>query len=135
MSTKLIGALMILLLVWGGYRMFSYYKEVNEQRWHEKEKTTGKGVDPSNLPGVPYELDASLRAAQSQGAGALKKWLDTYGKQVQDPRKAWIQLDYCQNVFRDNPQEARAVFAAVRERLRESSPVYPRMKQLEKSFN
>ena len=135
MSTKLIGTLMILLVLWGGYKIFVYYKQVQEQGWQEKEQATGKDVDPTQLTGMPYELTASLSTAQTQGHAALKKWLDTYGWQVQDPRKAWIQLDYCQSVFRDNPQEARSVFASVRERLKESSPVYPRMKQLEKSFN
>jgi hypothetical protein len=135
MSSKLIGALVILLVVWGGYRMFVYYKEVEEQRWHEKEQTSGKDVDPTRLPGMPYELDASYNAAKSQGHAAIKKWLTLYGTQIQDPRKAWIELDYCVLVSRDNPQEARAVFASVKGRLKESSPVYPRLKQLEKSFD
>ncbi|MCU0787778.1 MAG: hypothetical protein MUC91_06245 [Verrucomicrobia bacterium] len=135
MSTKLMGTLMILLVLWGGYRIFVYYKEVKERGWYQEQQASGKGVDPTQLAGMSYELNSSLSAAQSQGHAALKKWLDTYGRQIQDPRKAWIQLDYCQSVFRDNPQEARAVFASVRDRLKESSPVYPRMKQMEKSFN
>lgn len=135
MSTKLIGALMILLVAWGGYKIFTYYQEVSAQGYAEKEKATGKGVDPTRLEGVPYNLEGSLRHAQSQGPAALKKWLDNYGSQIADPRKAWIQLDYCTMVARDNPQEAREAHAAVKKRLRENSPVYPRMKQLEKSFD
>jgi hypothetical protein len=56
-----------------------------------------------------------------------------HGQSVEDPRKAWIELDYCVAVAREDPAEARRVFA------REgaagpSSPVWPRMKQLEKTY-
>ena len=135
MSTKLIGVLMILLVGWIGYKVFLYYKDVQQQRWHEKEQVSGKGVDPTALTGLPSPLEEPLSRAQAQGAAALKKWLDTYGSQIQDPRKAWIELDYCTLVARDNPQEARAAYAGVKSRLKENSPVYPRMKQLEKSFD
>lgn len=135
MSTKLIGALIIVLMLWAGYRLFIYYKEVDAQRYAEKQQSTGKDIDPSRLHGLPYQLEQSLTAAKNQGAPALKKWLKQYDNQIADPRKAWIQLDYCTMVARDNPQEARAVFTEVKERLKEDSPVYPRLKQLEKSFD
>jgi len=135
MSSKLIGALIFVLLLWVGYRVFTHYREVNRERWEQQQLATGKGVDPAKLTGVPYHLEQSLNTAQSQGAAALKKWLDTYGTQIQDPRKAWIQLDYCKMVFRENPQQARETYSAVRARLKTDSPVYPYMKQLEKAFN
>jgi hypothetical protein len=134
MSTKLIGALMILLVLWGGYKIFVYYKDVEQQRWQEKEAASGKNIDPAKLPGVPYELEASLQQAQTRGADAMKQWLATFGHRIQDPRKAWIQLDYCSQLARENPQEAKAVYAAVKQRLGENSPVYPRLKQMQKSF-
>jgi hypothetical protein len=134
MSTKLIGALMILLVVWAGYRFVVYYKEVQDQRLMEKEAAAGKNIDPARLEGVPYQLENSLQQAQKQGAEGLGKWLELYGSQIRDPRKAWIQLDYCTLVARENPQKARDVYAAVKQRLREDSPVYPRLKQLEKTL-
>lgn len=134
MNTKLIGALMVILLLWGGYKVFVYYKEVDAQRYLKEEVTKGKTVDPSKLPGMPYVLEGSLTQAKREGPAAMERWLKTYGPQLQDPRKAWIQLDYCQMLFRDDPQKARAVFASVKERLRENSPVYPRLKELEKSL-
>jgi len=134
MNTKLIGALVALLLVWGGYKIVAYYKHVEQQRWLKEEEAAGKNVDPGKLDGVPYQLQSSLTRAEAGGAESMKNWLQLYGNQISDPRKAWIQLDYCKLVARDNPQEARALFAAVKQRLTEDSPVYPRMKQLEKSF-
>jgi hypothetical protein len=134
MSTKLIGALMILVLVWGGYRIFTYYKEVQEQRWIEKDKASGKNIDEAKLAGMPYQLERSLEQAQSGGTETMREWLERYGEQIRDPRKAWIQLDYCTMIARDDPQEAKAVYRAVKERLQEESPVYPRLKQFEKSF-
>jgi hypothetical protein len=135
MSTKLIGALMILLVLWGGYRIVVYYKHVQEQRWAEKAQASGEGIDPSQLAGLPYQLQPSLTQAEAQGAEAMKTWLQLYGNQLSDPRKAWIQLDYCTLIAREDPQEAKAVYAAVKKRLREDSPVYPRLKQLQKSFD
>lgn len=134
MNTKLIGALMILLVAWGGYKVFTYYKQVEEQRWIEKEQASGKGIDPSKLAGVPYQLESSLQQAQSRGAAGLGQWLDLHGNQIRDPRKAWIQLDYCTLLASDDPQKAKAVYADVKSRLRESSLVYPRLRQLQKSF-
>lgn len=125
---------MILLVAWGGYRVFIYYKEIQEQRWVEKEESSGKNVEPSKLAGVPYNLETSLQHARTQGATSMKRWLEQFGSQIQDPRKAWIQLDYCTLIASEDPQEARAVYSEVKQRLREGSPVYPRLKQLQKSF-
>ena len=86
------------------------------------------------LPGVPYNLETSLQAAKKQGAAGLRNWLKINGQSVEDPRKAWIELDYCVAVARQDPAEARRVFAAVKERLGPSSPVWPRMKQLESAY-
>ena len=132
MSTKLIGALFVVLALWMGYRFYNYYQEVSAQRYEQKQQASR---DPGSLPGVPYQLETGLKAAQIQGASGLKQWLRIYGDQIQDPRKASIQLDYCTLVARHNPQEAKAVFNTVKERLKENSPVYPRLKQLEKSFD
>jgi len=134
MNTKLIGILIVLLVVWGGYKVVKYYKEVDARRYQE-EQVTGRNLDPTQLAGMPQQLEESLNLAQNQGAAAMREWLATYGAQIRDPRKAWIQLDYCKMIFREDPQEARAVYVSVKDRLTESSPVYPRMKELEKTFD
>lgn len=134
MSTKLIGALMILVLVWGGYRIVTYYKQVQEERFLEKESASGKNIEPTQLEGMPSQLERSLEQAQSRGSDALREWLQLNGHQLRDPRKAWIELDYCTLVASDDPQEAKAVYEAVKQRLHETSPVYPRLRLLQKSF-
>src|SRR5262245_55847840 len=78
---------------------------------------------PEDLPGLPAGVEASLQKAQSQGAGAVKTWLDTYRQYVSDPRLAWIELDYVVLVSRENPQEARRVFQSVKSRTPPGSPV------------
>ena len=61
-------------------------------------------------------------------------WLANHGRAVQDPRLAWIQLDYCLAISRENPAEAKKIFAAVKDRTPSSSPVYPRIQELAKSY-
>ena len=55
-------------------------------------------------------------------------------EQVEDPRKAWIELDYCVAVAREDTSEAKRVFKEVKERTPTSSPVWPRIQQLEKTY-
>jgi hypothetical protein len=64
----------------------------------------------------------------------MRNWLKAYGAQVQDPRKAWIEMDYALALMREDPNEAKKVFLAVKERTPTNSPVYPRVLQLEKTF-
>jgi hypothetical protein len=89
---------------------------------------------PEQLPGMVSQLEPSLQAAKNQGAAAMKNWLKTYGYAIHDPRKAWIQLDYCLLLSRENPAEARRLFAEIKNRTPETSPVWRRIKQLEKTY-
>ena len=43
-------------------------------------------------------------------------------------------MDYVLMVSRDNPVEAKRVFAEVKKRVPPESPVYPRLKDLEKIY-
>jgi hypothetical protein len=43
-------------------------------------------------------------------------------------------LDYVVLVANDNPAEARKTFIRVKQRVPRESPVYPRVKQLEKAY-
>lgn len=91
-------------------------------------------VPGENLPGLPPSLEAGLAQAKSAGAQELKFWLMHHRKDVDDPRLADIELDYVVLVARENIVEARKVFARVSKRIDSSSPVYPRMKELQKTF-
>jgi hypothetical protein len=134
MMTKAIGALIIALVLFGSWQMFLYWERVrNEEDLKRKELSQAATVG-ERLEGMPYSLQPSLDAAKKRGAEGLGAWLKTYGSSVADPRKAWIELDYVMLLSRENPAEARRVFASVKARVKESSPVYPRIKQLEKTY-
>jgi hypothetical protein len=135
--TKVITAAIVLLLLWGGWQLFFYWERVkNEQETQQKQATAARTIGEA-LPGMPLQgsqpLETSLRTAQGQAA-TLRDWLKAYGDRVQDPRKAWIELDYCSLLAVNNPAEARRVFAEVKKRTPPDSPVAPRIKELEKTF-
>src|SRR5438094_8134715 len=116
MTTKLIAALIIVAVLYGGSNLFLYWDKVKNEKESIRKEEAAAVVTENSLPGLPYGLEQSLQAAKRQGAASLKTWLKTYGNSVQDPRKAWIELDYCVMIARDDPAEARRVFATVRER-------------------
>ncbi len=132
--TKLIAALIIVAALYGGWEFFLYWEKVKNEEEDRQKQTAAAMVVGDQLPGVPYKLEASLQAARKKGAAGLRNWLKAYGQSVQDPRKAWIELDFCVAVAREDPAEARRVFAAVKDRLGPSSPVWPRLQQLEKTY-
>ncbi len=136
--TKVIAVLIILLVLWGGWELFFYWERVKNEQETEKKQQAASLVVGDSLPGMPYQntqtLEQSLKRAQAEGAGAMRAWLKAYGNQVQDPRKAWIELDYCLLLAREDPAEAKRVFAQVKARTPQTSPVWPRIKQMEKTY-
>lgn len=132
--TKVISVLILAAALYGGWELFFYWEKVKNQEETQKKEEASEVTMGDSLPGMPYQLEPSLKAAQDRGAGGLKNWLDAYGTNVVDPRKAWIQLDYCILVSRENPAEARRVFAEVKARTAPTSPVWPRIKRLERTY-
>jgi uncharacterized protein involved in exopolysaccharide biosynthesis len=132
--TKLIAALMIVLVLYGGWELFLYWEKVKNEEDTKQKQDQAALTMGDTLPGLPYQLEQSLQEARKQGAAGLRNWLKLHGASVEDPRKAWIELDYCVAVAREDPAEARRVFASVKDRIGPASPVWPRMKQLEKTY-
>lgn len=132
--TKLIAALMILAVLYGGWELFFYWERVKKEEDTHQKQAAAAVVAGEQLSGMPYQMESSLKAAESQGAAGMRNWLKAYGREIQDPRKAWIELDFCLLVSREDPSEAKRVFAEVKERTPESSPVWPRIKKLENAF-
>jgi hypothetical protein len=133
--TKLIAILIVVAALWGGWQVFLYWDKVkSEDDAAAKKKAQTEITSGDQLPGVPYNLESSYQAVKNQGATALKNWLKANGRMVQDPRKAWIELDYAVAVSREDPAEAKRVFAEVKNRTPQNSPVWPRIKQLEKTY-
>ncbi len=134
MITKAIAVLILAVVLFGGWELFLYWDKVKNEEEVAKKQAAASVVTGESLPGLPQQLEQSLRAAQDKGPEGLKTWLKTYGQKVQDPRKAWIELDYCELILRADPAEARHIFAEVKDRTPPSSPVWPRMNQLAKTY-
>ena len=134
MTTKLIAALIIALVALGCWGLWTYWDKFEENQKQAEREAAAKIVHPEQLPGMPGELQESLNAAQKQGAAALRNWLVTHDRALQDPRKAWIELDYCMLLSKEDPNEAKRVFAAVKQRTKPSSPIWPRIQELSKTY-
>jgi hypothetical protein len=132
--TKVIAAFIIIIVLWGGWELFLYWDKVSHEEETKQKQDAAAMVIGDQLPGLPYQLETSLQNARKKGAIGLKTWLKTNDRSVEDPRKAWIELDYCVAVAREDPSEAKRVFAQVKKRTPPSSPVWPRLKQLEKAY-
>jgi hypothetical protein len=134
MTTKVIAVLVVALMLFGAFKLFFYFEEVKNERETAQKQAAAALVIGDQLEGLPQSLVASLQAAQTQGTAGLRNWLKTFGHAVQDPRKAWIELDYVVMLARENPAEARKLFTEVKQRTPPSSPVWPRIKQLQVTF-
>jgi hypothetical protein len=133
----LIVIVVVALLALGGYRGYEYWQTMKEQEQPRSRRTTAEAPSQplaNQLPGMPPTLEPSLEAARKQGATGLRNWLITYGKLVRDPRLASIELDYVVLVARENPIEAKTAYARVKQRVQPDSPVFARVKQLEKTY-
>ena len=135
---QFLALLLIIGAIWGGKQLYNYWETVKAK----KETEDRAGAPPpatataasAVLPGLPANLEAALQAAQKQGAAGLKNWLNLYRPYVSDPRLAAIELDYIVLISSTNPQEARRLFTLVKQRTPTNSPIYPRVKQLERTY-
>jgi hypothetical protein len=129
----LIALVIIVGLSLGAWQFYNYWGNF-------KPKETASAPQPppeipdDQLSGMPSSLQPSLTAARQRGAAGLKDFLTAYANTINDPRRASIELDYVVLVAPSNPSEARRIFAKVKGRLQPNSPVYDRMKQLEKTY-
>ncbi len=132
--TKAIAVLIVVVVGFFGYRFYLYWDKIRDEHDQQKRAEAAANVSPESLPGMPHQLDQSLRAAKEKGPAAFRAWFNTYERQLADPRKAWIELDLCVALARENPVEAKRIFAGVKGRVPPASPVWPKMKELEKTF-
>jgi hypothetical protein len=91
-------------------------------------------VGGHELPGMPPHLEPSLAQAHQGGAEELGKWLRQWGRQVQDPRLAWIELDYVVLLNLQSHKAARERFQQVQARIAPGSPVYDRLQKLASAY-
>ena len=131
--TKLIAVVILLAVLYGGWELFFYWEKVKNEENTQK-KQAAAIVSGEQLEGMPPQMEPMLKAAESQGAEGLRNWLKVYGHSIHDPRKAWIELDYCLLISREDPAEAKRLFAGIKSRTPETSPVWPRIQKLEKAY-
>ena len=135
MTTKLIGLLIIVVVIWGGYEIFEMWDKYDTNKdLAEKQAQAARMFDPNGLPGMPDKLQKSYDIAKSRGDVGMHDWLKAYHDQVQDPRLAWIELDYAVMISQKDPGEAKKIYEDVKARVPKDSPVYPRVQQLEKTY-
>jgi hypothetical protein len=133
---KIVIALVVLIAVLGGaYKIWEYWDNVSHDKDIAEQEAKAKlDINPEQLPGMPENLRKGYDVVKGNNAQALGKWLKAVGSQIDDPRRAWIELDYVVGIAHDDPQEARRVFADVKGRIPQTSQVYPRVKALEKTY-
>ena len=132
----LIAILIIVAFILGMKSLVNYYGDVEQKSGEAKKvQSAPTQLRGEDLPGMENaNFENSFQEAQKKGAAAVKEWLGLYRKYVKDPRLAWIELDYVVAVSQQNPKEAKEVFQEVKSRIAPSSPVYERVKKLEKTY-
>ena len=128
-----IGILILALVGFGAFKLWEYW-DATEQNKNKPDPIAS--LQPQNLQGLPQSLEQPLQDAQAKGPEAFLEFINNIKKSplVKDPRLAWIELDYVVMVAVKDPAEARKVFRKVKERTPTDSPVYARVKSLEKTF-
>lgn len=129
-----IGAIVIVGLAVGGYHLNQYWGKFKDVNSDTTQPAAAPVISGDALPGMPANLEGTLNQAKLRGATGLHDFLQMYGNTISDPRRAWIELDYMVLLAQTSPGEARQEFAKIKSRITPSSPVYNRMKQLEKTY-
>ncbi len=80
--TKLIAALILAAVLFGGWHLFLYWEKVKNEEATARKQAAASVIDPTQLPGLSQPLEPSLQAAQRQGAAGLRQWLKTYDRAV-----------------------------------------------------
>jgi hypothetical protein len=132
----LIALFLLLLAFWLGKHLYLSYQAIDKRQPNSEQNTAAQPPPSasSSLPGLPPSLETSLSIAEKNGAAGLGAWLKQNRIYVQDPRLAAIELDYVLLISHQDPAEARRIFKQVQDRTPTFSPVYERVKRLEKTF-
>jgi hypothetical protein len=139
MIKALITVVLVVVALLGIKELHTYWSQVKSKEKADVAANRGESPapppkDPSALTGMPASLEPSLEGAKKAGAPALKAWLKQYRGYLADPKLAAIELDYVVLAGAKNFLEAKEIYAAVKQRTPTNSPVYPRIKQLEKTY-
>lgn len=131
---QFLSLLFLLVALYLGKQLYSFWETVKARNTDPAQAAKPAETASSNLPGLPPSMEASLQMAQRNGAKSLRDWLKFYRRYVADPRLAAIELDYVILIGPSDRLEARRVLAEVGQRTPPTSPVYDRLKRLEKTY-
>lgn len=131
----LISILIVVIVGFVGFRLFDHWEHVKERRVLEERAARGKDVNPDELQGLPWQLAQKYQEMKTDPK-KLGPFIESIRKLqgVQDPRLAWIELDYVVMISATDPLEAKRIFQAVKKRTPADSPIVPRIRSLEKNY-
>jgi len=132
--TKAIWVLIILVVGYIGYLLFQQWDKARLEHDSRKKEEAATMINGDSLPGMPPQLDSGYRSAKDHGPVAFQTWFNSSERLLADPRKAWVELELCVAMARSSPAEAKKIFTNVKGRVPPSSPVWSRVKELEKTF-
>ncbi len=132
----LISILIVLAVGFGAFRIYDHWEKVKERRVLEDRAAKGADINPDQLPGLPWQLVQKYEEVRKTDAQTVGRFIESIRKfpDVKDPRLAWIELDYVVMLTATDPILARKTFQAVKKRTPADSPIYPRIKTLEKNY-
>jgi hypothetical protein len=130
----LVGLVIVVGLSMGAWQFYNYWGQFKNKNEPPPSAPAYVPSSGDQLAGMPPKLQPVLDAARLRGAPGLRDFLAMYGNTISDPRRAWIELDYVVLLAQSSPGEARREFARVKNRVQPDSPVYERVKQLEKTY-
>ena len=131
-----ISILVIIIVAVGAYKLWEYWDKVSQEKEQTEKIADGSDIKEYQLQGMPYELDQRYTAAKQKGAAGIKDFLEAYRKapKFEDPRKAWIELDYVLLITGSDPLEAKRIFLDVKQRIPTNSVIYPRIRAMSKTY-
>jgi len=132
-----ISIIIIILVCVGGFKLWEYWDKVSLEKELTEKAADGSDIKEYQLPGMAsFELEQRYVQAKQKGAAGLKEFLDAYRKapKFEDPRKAWIELDYAVLITSSDPVEAKKVFLDVKQRTSTNSAIYPRIRAMSKTY-
>jgi len=124
----LLAVVIIAMAVW---KLWEYYNP----------STPGTGDSDPGLtqalpPPLAPEREREVNEVKKRGPAAFKMLLERYktSQLVKDPALAWLELDYVVMISQRDPVQAKKIFSEVKSRTPADSPVYPRVKELETTY-
>jgi hypothetical protein len=131
---KFVTAVVVIVgLTLGAWQLNDYWGSFKHKH-HSSAQELPPDLPEDQLAGMPSSLQSALNNARERGAIGLREFLTAYGNTISDPRRASIELDYAVLVATSDPSAARRAYAKVKGRIDSGSPVFNRMKQLEKTY-